>query len=92
MFNLFGKKNASQYDIHQVSENCYVVHLNDEQSKVLEAKGLTDVRELTLTRCESTWKVEYSYQLPDGSWKGVSSGGIAFADEPLEAVLKQFFE
>lgn len=92
MFNLFKKSAKKFYDIHQVSENCWIVHLTNEQSGVLASKGLQDVRELTLTKDESTWRAEYSYQLPDGSWKSVETGGIAFSDESLESVLEQFFE
>ena len=88
--NLFGKKSAS-YDIVEVAKDCWTVHLNDEQSANLEAKGLRDVRELTLTKGENTWRAEYSFQLPDGSWQNTSTGGIAFASEPIESVLEAFF-
>ena len=92
MFKLFGKKSAvSSYDIVEIAENTWTVHLSDEQSQVLASKGLSDVRELTLTRGEQTWKVEYSYLTRDGSWENVSSGGIAFASESLQDVLEQFF-
>ena len=89
---LFDKKSVAQsYDIVEVSKDCWTVHLSDEQSAILASKGLSDVRELTLTKSEQTWKVEYSYMLSDGSWQNVSSGGIAFSDEPLESALDQFF-
>ena len=91
--NLFKKasKVSEDYDIHHVSKDCWTVHLSDEQTSILASKGLKDVRELTLTKGEQTWKVEYSYLTRDGSWENVSSGGIAFSDKPLESVLDQFF-
>lgn len=91
--NLFGKKSVAkaEYDIVEIAKDCYTVHLTNEQSQVLAEKGLKDVRELTLTKCENTWKVEYSFQDSSGSWQNVSSGGIAFADESLESVLDGFF-
>ena len=90
--NLFGKKSVAQsYDIVEVSKDTWTVHLNGEQTSILASKGLGDVRELTFTRGVECWRVEYSFQLPDGKWQNISSGGIAFADETLEQVLEQFF-
>ena len=89
--SLFKKSAAKVYDIVEVSKDCWTVHLTKEQSSILASKGLQDVRELTLTKGESTWKVEYSYLTRDGSWENVSSGGIAFASESLQDVLEQFF-
>ena len=93
MFNLFKKsaKKAS-YDIHQVAEDCWTVHLNKEQTANLASKGLGDVRELTLTRGEDCWKAEYSYQLSSGRWVNEQTGGIAFSSDSIKSVLEQFFE
>ena len=89
---LFGKKSAkASYDIVEIQKDTYTVHLTADQSNILASKGLQDVREITLTRGESTWKVEYSYMLPGGSWKDVSSGGIAFSSDSIESVLESFF-
>ena len=91
MFNLFGKKSAAQsYDIVQVSENTWTVHLNGEQSGVLASKGFNDVREITLTRGENCWSLEMTYLTREGEYKGLTSGGVAFRDESVESVIDQF--